>query len=292
MSSSGGGRRPPGRRQGRRFTAATISSSTRRLRLPHPQVRPPCTSTRRSRGSTAKRSAASCGLQVVVVLGDERDDRRRCGVPPARLLVAGAMQGRGEQHGTRDAVLEATSRVRCRTTSPPAMGSAIRARPRTPWPPRHPPVRRRPRRTSHRSDRAARSYPAGVEPQHGEVGHGGQSAAALRVCESMKPPAVGNGCSVTSVATGGRSTGVASSPTSRSPSVVCSSISSRFAGARRPLGPRLGTRRTDSPDADPPTVGVVSPRCEVGRVAEHAVGAPGDEVGDAGRDLEAAARAG
>lgn len=46
----------------------------------------------------------------------------------------------------------------------------------------------------------------------------------------MKPPAVGSGCKVTSVATGSRSSGRASSPTRVSPSAVCSSMSSRRAG--------------------------------------------------------------
>src|SRR4029450_4780653 len=46
----------------------------------------------------------------------------------------------------------------------------------------------------------------------------------------------------------------------------------------------------DSPGTDPPTVDVpMPPRREVGVVPEHAVGAPGDEVCDARRDLEAAA---
>src|SRR5665648_280428 len=46
----------------------------------------------------------------------------------------------------------------------------------------------------------------------------------------MKPPWVGNGCRVTKVATGSRSSGKASSPTRRRPSAVCSSMSRRRAG--------------------------------------------------------------
>src|SRR3954449_13055962 len=47
----------------------------------------------------------------------------------------------------------------------------------------------------------------------------------------MKPPCVGSGCRVTRVATGGRPTGRASSPTRRSPSAVCSSKGRRSAGS-------------------------------------------------------------
>src|SRR6478609_8910684 len=54
----------------------------------------------------------------------------------------------------------------------------------------------------------------------------------------MYPPCVGRGCSVTRVATGSRSAGSASSPTSVRPSAVCSSTSSRRAG--RTLSDRMG----------------------------------------------------
>src|SRR5665647_899880 len=47
---------------------------------------------------------------------------------------------------------------------------------------------------------------------------------------SMKPPWVGNGCRVTKVATGSRSSGKASSPTRLRPSAVRSSMSRRRAG--------------------------------------------------------------
>src|SRR4051812_14866038 len=50
----------------------------------------------------------------------------------------------------------------------------------------------------------------------------------------MTPPWVGSGCRVTRVATGSRSTGTASSPTSRSPSAVVSSIGVRVAGSTVP----------------------------------------------------------
>ena len=43
------------------------------------------------------------------------------------------------------------------------------------------------------------------------------------MCESMKPPAVGSGCSITKVATGSLSIGKASSPIRVRPSSVFSS---------------------------------------------------------------------
>lgn len=47
-------------------------------------------------------------------------------------------------------------------------------------------------------------------------------AALRRMCDSMKPPAVGSGCRVMIVAFGGVFAGSASSPCRRSPSLVCS----------------------------------------------------------------------
>ena len=59
---------------------------------------------------------------------------------------------------------------------------------------------------------------------------GSRNDALRNTCESIKPPAVGSGCNVTSVASPGPSTGRASSPTSVKPSLVCKVMSSRKAG--------------------------------------------------------------
>ena len=56
---------------------------------------------------------------------------------------------------------------------------------------------------------------------------GSRQAALRSTWLSIMPPWVGNGCRQMSVATGARSAGTASSPTSRSPSPVCSSMSVR-----------------------------------------------------------------
>ncbi len=59
---------------------------------------------------------------------------------------------------------------------------------------------------------------------------GSRQAALRNTWLSIIPPWVGSGCRQTRVATGGRSAGRASSPTSRRPSAVCSSMSSRRPG--------------------------------------------------------------
>jgi hypothetical protein len=59
---------------------------------------------------------------------------------------------------------------------------------------------------------------------------GSRQAALRKTWLSIIPPWVGSGCRQTRVATGSPDSGRASSPTSVSPSAVCSSISSRRAG--------------------------------------------------------------
>src|SRR5207244_8247151 len=126
---------------------------------------------------------------------------------------------------------------------------------------------------------------------------GSRHAALRKTWLSIMPPCVGSGCRQTSVATGSRSNGRASSPTRRSPSAVCSSMSSRCAGrielarigftgstvaggAAGPLDDR------GAPVARPPAAGVPVP--SVGQVAAL-VGRPGDQVLDARADLVVAA---
>jgi hypothetical protein len=131
---------------------------------------------------------------------------------------------------------------------------------------------------------------------------GSRHAALRKTWLSIIPPCVGSGCRQTSVATGGRSSGTASSPTSVRPSAVSSSMSSRRAGSTllariglltapslpisrcvpRPLHPR------PAPVPCPPAAGVPMP--PVGRVATP-VGRPGHDVGDARADVLYAARA-
>jgi hypothetical protein len=50
------------------------------------------------------------------------------------------------------------------------------------------------------------------------------------MCESIKPPAVGSGCSIIKVATGALSTGKANSATSSNPSAVLSVSGIRLEG--------------------------------------------------------------
>ena len=136
----GGGHLVGGRAAG--FTAATISSSTRRLRLPtHRSAALDVDLPKPGQHREALRRLG--GLQVVVVLGDERDDRRRCGAPPAQLLVARAMQA------ARAALAPAMpcSRPYFSASSvpndqPTSHGLGNPRRRRTPSPPRHPPARR------------------------------------------------------------------------------------------------------------------------------------------------------
>src|SRR6476659_7490872 len=134
----------------------------------------------------------------------------------------------------------------------------------------------------------------------------------------MKPPWVGSGCSVTSVATGSRSTGTASSPTRLRPSAVCSVTGVRRAGstvtARISSGPPYVDRWCSviglmprsvpgaldlraAPAAGPPARGVpVPPLREPGLLVVVAVvpaerRGPGDDVRGGGPDLLVAARA-
>src|SRR3954469_546331 len=107
------------------------------------------------------------------------------------------------------------------------------------------------------------------------------------------PSAVGSGCRQMRVATGGRSSGTASSPTRVRPSAVCSSMSVRRAGntvlarisailvlsvARATAGP-LDLRHAVQPVVPARPV----PVAPVLRAA--ALGRPRDDVADAGRDL-------
>ena len=59
---------------------------------------------------------------------------------------------------------------------------------------------------------------------------GSRNAALRKTWLSIIPPCVGSGCRQTRVATGSRSSGRASSPTSDSPSAVCRVTASRRAG--------------------------------------------------------------
>ncbi len=206
------------------------------------------------------------------------------------------MQRRRQQDRAVDAVLEAVLQRELGAERPadePRVRQR-RARRRTPSPPRHPLARRRPRRTSPSLVPRGEVVPRVLNRSTARSARAGSRAAALRMMwESMKPPAVGSGCSVTRVATGGRSTGVASSPTRREP---VGGVQLDLLAVRGQLDARSDLDRVRvvvvHRVADPPTVGVpVPPRREVGGVAEHAVGTPGHEVRDAGSDLEAAARA-
>src|SRR6187402_298219 len=95
--------------------------------------------------------------------------------------------------------------------------------------------------------------------------------------ESMKPPWVGSGCSVMRVAAMGPDAGVASSPTSLSPSSVRSSMSSRCAG--RMLIDLSSTSANLAPSKAAPTgrVPVASGRGG-GLVAENVLNRPRHDV--------------
>ena len=118
----------------------------------------------------------------------------------------------------------------------------------------------------------------------------GSRAAALRMMwESMKPPAGRQRMQRHQRRDRRlRSSGSASSPTSVSPSAVCSSMSSRRAGSSHPA-----SRSSTGPLLDLPAVRVpVPPGGEVVGLTHEPVGAPGHDVrGDRG-NLDSAAGAG
>jgi hypothetical protein len=132
--------------------------------------------------------------------------------------------------------------------------------------------------------RAAGRLVPRVEAQHGEIGERRQARRGFRrMCESMKPPAVGSGCRVTSVAIAPIS---GSGQLSDERELVEGAQFDLFAPRGSSTGPRI------SISADPPAGRVpVPPRREVRGVAEDAVRTPDDDVCRAGRDLAPAARA-
>ena len=248
-------RRPPpscsGRPSGRAAGAGgpgrtwpTISSSTRRTAdSPTHRCFAPSTPITSACGTRANRAAGLVGPQVVVELGDQHDQRLAERRPRVQVGVRRPVQRRREQDRALDRRVAAVHerRARCRTTSRPASGrgrswnsaNSIAAA------------------TSNRSaDAAVERAAAGpararraarVEPQHGQVRRA--PAAATPPCGRRASP-----CSRRASAAGAgsrasppgarRRRGRASSPTSVSPSAVCSSTSSRRAG--RTVSDRMG----------------------------------------------------
>ena len=236
-------------------TRRTISSSTVSASPTH-RCLAPGTPTTSACGTAANRARASSGPQVVVELGHQRD-HRLAGLRPARAGPRRWREPQRRREQDRPGHAPGRSRSaapgRCRTTSRPARSSGSSAN--SAYSIAAATSNRSPHRVVEAPSLVPRTLdvPRVLNRSTARSASAGSRQAALRnTWLSIIPPWVGSGCRQTRVATGSRSAGSASSPTSRRPSAVCSSMSSRRAGQdrvgadRRAHGTSLARRRAAS----------------------------------------------